>query len=456
MGRLRTGSAIALFRALANQGVTPALSDGLQKRIRMTNGLSVFGAFLMAASVPFDAIEAPRWMVIEDVLGAFAYLGFPLLNRAGYLRLSRLLCLMVSDLIVLGNVALLGPASGTQMVFFALAVAPFALYELRDRVAIGLGVAFPVACFVAGSWGWLARFQQTPAGFHAGTYYAYSAAMPLAILIFCVFQTSHANGVAEAALREDIARRERTEQELAESRLSALHAAKMAALGEMSGNIAHEVNNPVAAILLRAQRLQMLAGEARLDTAKVAKVAGEIEGTAHRIARIVDALRSFARDGRNSPLQAESVAGIIRETVDLCAQRFAQHAIELRVMDVPDQLRVDCRRVQISQILLNLLANAHDAVEPGSIRWVQIDAGASDGEVQIAVTDSGPGVPAEIRNRIMEPFFTTKGIGKGTGLGLSVSKGLAEGHGGRLDYDAEAPMTRFVLTLRRTPDTPAG
>lgn len=453
MSRPLTGAAIALSRALANQGVTAAQPDGLKKRIRMTNALSVFGALLMAASVPFDAVEAPRWMVIEDVVGAFAYLGFPLLNRAGHLRLSRLLCLVVSDLIVLGNVAMLGPASGTQMVFFALAVAPFALYELRDRLAIGLGIAFPVACFVAGSGGWLAHFQHTPAGFHAGTYYAYSAAVTLAILIFCVYQTSHANRVAEEALREDIARRERAERELETHRMSALHAAKMAALGEMSGNIAHEVNNPVAAIVLRAQRLRMLAGEGRLDAAKVSKAAGEIEATAHRIARIVDALRSFARDGRNSPMQPESVAAVIRETVDLCAQRFVQHAIELRVADVPDDLRADCRRVQVSQILLNLLANAHDAVESGPTRWVQIEASAKGSAVEITVSDSGPGVPPEIRDRIMEPFFTTKGIGKGTGLGLSVSKGLAEGHGGKLEFDATGPATRFTLTLRRTMDS---
>jgi len=187
MSRPWSGSAIALLRALANQGVTDALTDAVKKRIRMTNVLSVFGAVLMAASVPFDALEAPRWMVIEDIVGAFAYLAFPLLNRAGYLRLSRLLCLVVSDLIVLGNVAMLGPSSGTQMVFFALAVAPFALYELRDRLAIALGVVAPVACFVAGSAGWLTRFQHTPGGFHAGTYYAYSAAVTLAILIFCVY-----------------------------------------------------------------------------------------------------------------------------------------------------------------------------------------------------------------------------------------------------------------------------
>src|SRR5262249_38487909 len=98
-------------------------------------------------------------------------------------------------------------------------------------------------------------------------------------------------------------------------------------------------------------------------------------------------------------------------------------------------------------------SNAFDAVESRPVRRVRITAEANDGEVRIAVTDSGPGIPAEIEPRIMEPFFTTKQTGRGTGLGLSVSKGIAEAHGGRLTHDRSAPETRFVLTLRRT--TPA-
>src|SRR3569623_381867 len=151
--------------------------------------------------------------------------------------------------------------------------------KVRGGITTTVVAAYQAPPASPGSGGWLAHFQHTPAGFHACTYYAYSAAVTLAILIFCVYQTSHANRVAEEALREDIARRERAERELETHRMSALHAAKMAALGEMSGNIAHEGNNPVAAIVLRAQRLRMLAGEGRLDAAKVGTVAGEIEAT---------------------------------------------------------------------------------------------------------------------------------------------------------------------------------
>jgi C4-dicarboxylate-specific signal transduction histidine kinase len=102
-------------------------------------------------------------------------------------------------------------------------------------------------------------------------------------------------------------------------------------------------------------------------------------------------------------------------------------------------------------VLINLLSNAYDAVENQPIRRVRIAARASGGDVEIAVADSGPGVPTEIASRIMEPFFTTKEIGKGTGLGLSLSSGIAAAHGGRLTLDCAAPETRFVLALKSWP-----
>ena len=95
------------------------------------------------------------------------------------------------------------------------------------------------------------------------------------------------------------------------------------------------------------------------------------------------------------------------------------------VEPIADDLYVECRSVQISQVLLNLLSNAHDAVEGAALRRVRIAADADEHEVRLAVIDSGPGIPRELHARIMEPFFTTKELGKGTGLGLSVSKGIA-------------------------------
>src|SRR4029077_10772522 len=103
---------------------------------------------------------------------------------------------------------------------------------------------------------------------------------------------------------------------------------------------------------------------------------------------------------------------------------------------------------QVTQVLLNLLSNAYDAVENQDERWVRIAVDIHDDEVQIGVLDSGPGVPDDIAARIMEPFYTTKEIGRGTGLGLSLSKGIAEAHGGRLELDPHARPTRFTLTLK--------
>ena len=179
------------------------------------------------------------------------------------------------------------------------------------------------------------------------------------------------------------------------------------------------------------------------------QAAAEIDKTVDRIRRIVAALGFFARQVDNDPLRPESVLAIVSDTVELCLHRFQSQEIELRVEEIPADLYVDCRGSQISQVLLNLLANAYDAVAQWPTRVVRIATQVLNGEVLIAVTDSGPGVPAEIAPRIMEPFFTTKDIGKGTGLGLSLSSGIAAAHGGRLTYDRIASETRFVLTLRR-------
>jgi signal transduction histidine kinase len=97
---------------------------------------------------------------------------------------------------------------------------------------------------------------------------------------------------------------------------------------------------------------------------------------------------------------------------------------------------VSCRDVQIGQVLLNLLQNAFDAVtERPEEKWIRIEVAVQDGSVVFSVIDSGPGIPEELKPRIMEPFFTTKEVGKGTGLGLSLSRKIVEEHGGKLELE---------------------
>jgi signal transduction histidine kinase len=447
--------AVEPIRALADMGVSVDLPDPLKKRIRLTNAVSLLGAFVMLASIPFDYEEAPRWMVLEDLLGGIAYLGLPWLNRRGRLTLSRLLCIALSNLIVLGNAAFLGNDSGAPMIFIALCAIPFTLFDLRDRGPIAFGALLAIGCFVVAQSGALAHLQSVSANYSASIYTVYSATVTFVALLFALYQTSVANARAEEALRQDIQERLRAERELELTRQSSIYGAKMAALGEMSGNIAHEVNNPLTAIVLRAQLLRRrIANDQGNVAAAVDKAVVDIETTAERIRRIVDALRIFARDAEGDPMRSERVIKIVQDTIDLCAQRFQHHGVELVVDPIPEDLVVECRAIQISQILLNLLSNAYDAVAEQAVRWVRITVdpvNPGDRDVRIAVMDSGPGIPPELEAHIMTPFFTTKDVGKGTGLGLSVSKGIAEAHNGRLAYDPTSRQTRFVLTLVQSP-----
>ncbi len=438
-----------VLRALLEQGISAGQDESLRKRIRLTNALSLFGAFVMFASAPFDRLEAPRWVVVEDLTGGVAFVCFPLLNRLGFVVWSRLLYLLASSLIVVGNDMFLGRDSGADLVFVSLAAVPFALFDVTERAALWTGVAMALAGFAVGRSDLLPGWRSTPAQFLAAHYYLYSALVSFAVLIYTLHRLSQANAQAERALREDIRERLLAQQELERSRQTAAYSAKMAALGEMSGNVAHEVNNPLAAIMLRAHRLRALVRQAPLDIAALERVSGDIETTVKRIGRIVDGLRTFARDAEHDPFRPEPVARIIADTVEICAERFRHHTIDLRVDPVPPDLQAMCRGIQISQILLNLLSNAYDAVENQSMRWVRLRAEADEMHVRISVIDSGPGVPPDLENRIMEPFFTTKEVGKGTGLGLSVSKGIAEAHSGSLVLDRGSLDTSFVLTLRR-------
>ena len=148
-----------------------------------------------------------------------------------------------------------------------------------------------------------------------------------------------------------------------------------------------------------------------------------------------------------------SVRQIIEDTVALCGDRFRVHDVELRIEACDPKLDVDCREVQIVQVLVNLLNNAFDAVQNLKERWVQISVVsvvAMQGEViEFSVLDSGPGIPEEVRAKIMQPFYSTKAAGKGTGLGLSIASSILLTHTGTLTLDDQTRKTRFVIRLPR-------
>jgi PAS domain S-box-containing protein len=248
-------------------------------------------------------------------------------------------------------------------------------------------------------------------------------------------------------METDITDKKFIEQLVEFERARALHSSKMASLGEMAGGIAHEINNPLAVIQLKADSVIESMQNGSSSKEKVIDAAVKIQTTVTRISKIISGLRSFARSGDRDPLVDTSVRSVISDALELCRERFRFEGVRIDIEDIPAHLLLPCRPGQIIQVILNLLNNALDAALNSRDRWVRIDIREIADKVEIAVVDSGSGVPEEFRSEIMQPFFTTKEIGKGTGLGLSISKGLVESHRGMLVADFSYPNTRFVVVL---------
>ncbi len=226
-----------------------------------------------------------------------------------------------------------------------------------------------------------------------------------------------------------------------------VNSSKLASLGEMAGGVAHEINNTLAILKGYASQVKTLLEQQPTDLCRIGNALDRIDVTVDRLARIVNSLGRMARNSPLDPPSAQSVAELIAETLLLCTERFRGHGIDLIVSQIPSEWTLDCRPVEFSHALLNLLNNAYDAVELAAEKWIRLEVNQQGPNLEISVTDSGPGITAPLRNRIMVPFFTTKPLGRGTGLGLSIAKSIVEAHGGSLTLDAESLQTRFVISL---------
>ena len=244
----------------------------------------------------------------------------------------------------------------------------------------------------------------------------------------------------------DINDEKQMELKAQQQRVLAETSAKMAALGEMAGGIAHEINNPLQIISGKSGLLVRRLKTEAIDSTKYEADLVRIEEMVQRIAKIIRGLRSFSRNAENDPFVPASLTDIVQDTLSLCSARLANHGIEIQVNVVPATY-VSCRATQISQVLLNLLNNAHDAVEALPEKWIRLSTEVKGPLIRILVEDSGHGIPENVVKKMMQPFFSTKEVGRGTGMGLSISKGIVEEHGGKLEYDPSGTNTRFVIEL---------
>jgi two-component system NtrC family sensor kinase len=206
-----------------------------------------------------------------------------------------------------------------------------------------------------------------------------------------------------------------------------LQAEKMSAIGQLVGGMAHEINNPLASILVN---MELLLGEVRdpsqLETLQAIKVETD------RAAQIVRNLLTYVR-GQGSERAVVDLREAVRGALALRRNQLLNQQIDVRVDLPPEPVLVWGNTVNLQQVLMNLLVNAEHAIRGDRGRgnvWVRLTV--QDEHACITVDDDGPGVPPELLTRVFDPFYTTKPEGEGTGLGLSVSAGIVADHHGKI------------------------
>ncbi len=229
----------------------------------------------------------------------------------------------------------------------------------------------------------------------------------------------------------DISERVALEQEQKRLRDHLFQQEKMVLVGQIAASVAHELNTPLATILLRAQLIEQQADKTSdLSDMRV------LEGEAKRCRRIIDSLLGFSRRSEGITSRTD-LNGLIQESLSIVENDLTLKGIKIETNYSRNGTTVCVDSNQIQQVLLNLVTNAADAMTDGGCLQISTRLLSDQSSVEIQVTDNGCGMEESVLNRIFDPFFTTKAQGKGTGLGLAICQRIVEEHEGKINIQSQ-------------------
>jgi two-component system sensor kinase FixL len=229
----------------------------------------------------------------------------------------------------------------------------------------------------------------------------------------------------------DLTERKRVEDQMRQQQSELAHALRVATMGQMAAEVGHEINQPLAAIVSFARGLATRLKGGSVDTPDMSRAAEKIAAEALRAAEVVRRQREFLRRGAPQRAAVE-LNGLVRDAVHLIEPDARRHEVSIRIALDPSIPLLDLDRIQIEQVVLNLLRNGLEAnLEAGRSRnELVVETCLLEGAAQVTVSDTGVGLSHGACEEAFTPFYTTKP--KGLGLGLSIGRSIIEAHGGRI------------------------
>jgi PAS domain S-box-containing protein len=250
--------------------------------------------------------------------------------------------------------------------------------------------------------------------------------------------------VLQASVR-DLTQKRQQEFELEMQKKIAINSSKLATLGQLAAGVGHEINNPLSIIKGMVELTEMELNKPLIEKDKITTKLNKMNSAIERIANIVKGLRTFSRSDLTQFTQF-NLADLIRETITSLKDLYHKDQIEIELTVPQSEELFLGNKGRIQQVLINLVSNAKDAIEHKEIRKISVELVRENAGYILTVTDTGMGIPAEIREKIFEPFFTTKEVNRGTGIGLSLVDTIVKEHEGKIEVASEVTVgTKFQI-----------